>query len=133
MKLGFVITYVENVKEVLDFYSKAFGVPIKLEFEDNGQLLYGELSTEGATLGFASHEMGKMNLSGAYQKLSLADKPVGQEIVFEHEDVDGVYNNALKEGAISIAPPADKEWGQRIAYVRGIDGALIEICSPMDI
>ena len=67
MNLGFVIAYVDDVKETPVFYREAFGLAIRLEHEDNDIVLYGEMETEGAVLGFASHEMGKINLDGKYQ------------------------------------------------------------------
>lgn len=131
MKLRFVIIYVEDVKDILHFYKDAFGLEIKLEYEDNGVLLYGEMKTEGATLGFASHEMGQMNLNGKYQKTSIKQEPFGQEIVFVSDDVTGSYSKAIRAGAVSISKPIEKPWGQIVAYVRAKEGTLIEICSPM--
>jgi len=132
MKLGFVIIYVEDVKRILTFYKEAFGLEVRMEHEDNGIFLYGEMETEGAILGFASHEMGQFNLNGKYQKIVPENDPVGQEIVFVNDDVNAVYRRAVKAGAISISEPAEKPWGQTVAYVRSIEGTLIEICSPMN-
>lgn len=132
MKLGFIIIYVDDVKETLAFYQNAFGLTIRLEHVDNGQVLYGELETEGAILGFASHVMGEMNLNGHYEKVTLEKKPCGQEIVFVVDDINSSYNKALAAGAISIAEPAEKPWGQTVAYLRGKEGTLIELCTPMN-
>ena len=132
MKLGFIIIYVDDVKETLAFYQNAFGLTIRLEHEDNGQVLYGELETEGAILGFASHVMGEMNLNGHYEKVTLEKKPCGQEIVFVVDDINSSYNKALAAGAISIVEPAEKPWGQTVAYLRGKEGTLIELCTPMN-
>ena len=132
MKLGFVIVYVSDVKETLQFYRDAFGLDIRMEFEDNGVVQYGEMETGGAVLGFASHEMGQMNLGGKYQKSSLAKEPFGQEVVFVADDVTEAYNTAVEAGAVSLSGPKEKPWGQVVAYVRAIEGTLIEICSPMN-
>jgi len=131
MKLGFVIIYVSDVKETLHFYKQAFDLEIKMEFEDEGILIYGEMETEGATLGFGSHEMGQETLSGKYQKTTLKNEPFGQEIVFVSDDVTESYNKAIKAGAISILAPEEKPWGQAVSYIRAKEGTLIEICSPM--
>ncbi|ANV84636.1 glyoxalase [Picosynechococcus sp. PCC 7003] len=132
MKLGFVIIYVDDVKKTLQFYKEAFGIKIRMEHEDNGIVLYGEMETEGAILGFASPEMGQLNLGGKYQKITPEKDPVGQEIVFVNDNVNAVYNQAVKAGANSISAPVEKPWGQTVAYVRSIEGTLIEICSPMN-
>ena len=132
MKLGFVIVYVDDVKKTLQFYKEAFALEIRLEFEDDGKVIYGEMETEGAILGFGSHEMGQETLNGNYQKISPDNKPIGQEIVFVVEDVQAVYSKAVKAGASTISAPAEKPWGQTVAYIRSIEGTLIEICSPMN-
>jgi len=132
MRLGFVVIYVSDVKNVLQFYEKAFELKIRLEHEDNGVILYGEMETDGAVLGFASHEMGQLNLGGKYQRSSIGDDPFGQEIVFVNEDVNTAYNKAVKAGAVPISEPVEKPWGQTVAYLRSIEGTLIEICSPMN-
>lgn len=132
MKLGFVIIYVDDVKKVLQFYEEAFELKIRMEYKDNGIVLYGEMETDGAILGFASHEIGQLNLNGKYQKITSENDPVGQEIVFVNGDVNTVYMNAVKAGAHSISAPVEKPWGQTVAYVRSIEGTLIEICTSMD-
>lgn len=131
MRLGFVVIYVEDVSKVLDFYKEAFDLDIRLKHEDNGVVLYGEMETEGAILGFSSHEMGQANLGGNYQRVDVKERPFGQEIVFVHEDVGSVYKKAVSHGAISISEPEQKPWGQTVAFIRSIEGTLIEICSPM--
>jgi len=132
MKLGFVVIYVSDVKKILQFYKEAFDLKIRLEHEDNGVTLYGEMETEGAVLGFASHEMGELNLGGKYQKTTAENDPFGQEIVFINEDVNAAYSKAVKAGASSISEPVEKPWGQTVVYLRSIEGTLIEICSPMN-
>lgn len=132
MKLGFVIVYVDDVRKTLRFYQEAFGLKIRFEYEDGGRILYGEMETEGAVLGFGSHEMGRETLNGNYEKISLDKEPIGQEIVFVDENVNAVYSRAVKAGAISVSAPTEKSWGQTVAYIRSIEGTLIEICSPMN-
>jgi uncharacterized glyoxalase superfamily protein PhnB len=57
---------------------------------------------------------------------------VGLELVFVDEDVEASTNKAVKEGAVLIAAPIEKPWGQTVSYVRSIEGTMISICSPMD-
>ena len=35
-------------------------------------------------------------------------------------------------GAIVVAPPTTKPWGQTVAYVRDLEGMLVEICTPVE-
>lgn len=131
MKLGFVVIYVDDVKSCLQFYQAAFGLEIRMEYEDKGVLVYGELETGGAVLGFANHDMGKLNIGGPYLKTALANPPFGEAIVFVDDNVEAAYQKAIAAGATSIAPPEVKPWGQTICYIRATEGTLIEICSPM--
>ncbi len=132
MKLGYVITYVDDVVETLSFYEKAFGLKIRMKFEENGIVDYGEMETEGAILGFASNDFAPTLFEGDYQKSDLNNKPFGQEIVFISEDVHRSYNTAIENGAISLKEPIEKPWGQTVCYLRSKEGTLIEICSPMN-
>ncbi len=132
MKLGFVVIYVNDVRPVLKFYRQAFNLNVRLEHEESGELLYGEMETQGAILGFASHAMGELNLNVEYQKISSQGKPFGQEIVFLCEDVEATYRRALDAGASPISPPTEKPWGQTVAYLRSIEGTLLELCTEMN-
>ena len=131
MKLGYVLVYVEDVKATMAFYTAAFGFETKMVYEEKGVVDYGELKTGETVLGFASHSLAEMNLKGQYQKSSLTNSPFGMELAFVDENVAAAYEKAVGAGAIAIAPPTEKPWGQTVAYVRGIEGTLIEICSPI--
>ncbi|HQV70520.1 MAG TPA: VOC family protein [Thermoflexales bacterium] len=129
MKFGYTIIYVKDVKAALAFYSKAFGFETRFA-TDTGD--YGELETGATTLAFASHALGQANLNQPYHKVDGATEPLGIELAFVSEDVAAAYARAIKAGAVEIAPPAQKPWGQVVAYVRAKEGTLIEICSPVE-
>lgn len=131
MHLGYVIIYVSDVNQVLDFYHAAFDFPVRLRYEEDGKVDYGELETGHAILGFASYELGEANINGKFIRSSLKDLPFGQELAFVTDDVQGAFQKSITAGAESISAPIQKPWGQTVAYVRGIEGTLIELCSPM--
>jgi len=128
MKFGYTIIYVDSVPEALKFYKDAFGFETRF-LHESGQ--YGELETGNTTLAFASHSLGEMNIGGRYQKTNPSTAPLGVELAFITEDVDKAYTKAISAGAVSMAAPSKKPWGQVVAYVRAKEGSLIEICSPM--
>lgn len=128
MKFGYTIIYVESVEETLDFYNKAFGFNIKFIHQSKD---YGELETGETTLAFASHAMGEMNLGGQYSKSDINDKPFGLELAFVTEDVPTAFEKAVSSGALPLKEPEEKPWGQVVGYVRAIDGAIIELCTPI--
>ncbi|MBS7792385.1 MaoC family dehydratase N-terminal domain-containing protein [Roseococcus sp. SDR] len=37
----------------------------------------------------------------------------------------------MGEGALEVLAPVDKPWGQTISYLRDLDGALVQLCSPI--
>lgn len=128
MKFGYTIVYVASVPDALNFYRAAFGFETRFLHESNA---YGELETGATVLAFASHAMGDMNLDGKYQKTDPKAAPLGVELAFVTDDVAAAYARAIAAGAVAIKPPADKPWGQTVAYVRAAEGSLIELCSPM--
>ncbi len=128
MKYGYTIIYVSSAEETLEFYKKAFGFDIKFIHESKA---YGELETGETTLAFASHEMGDMNLGGKYSKANINDKPFRIELAFVTEDVPAAFEKAVTSGAMALKEPEEKPWGQVVAYVRAVDGSIIEFCTPI--
>ena len=126
MKFGYTIVYVPSVVDALRFYQDAFGFETRF-LHESGE--YGELETGATVLAFASHDLGKMNLDGKYQKANISPYPLGVELAFVTDDVQAAYDKALAAGAQRIKPPVQKPWGQTVAYVRAAEGSLIEICS----
>lgn len=126
MKFGYTLFYVADVPRTMDFYEKAFG--LKKGFTAEGE--YGEMITGETKLGFVNHKTAGSH-GFAYQNANLKEKPFAFEIGFVSQDVEGAYNNAVRNGATPVSPPKKKPWGQLVSYVRDCNGFLIEICSPM--
>lgn len=128
IKFAYTILYVNDVVSSIAFYENAFGFTRKFITPDHS---YGELLTGDTTLSFASIELAKTNLKDGFIESTLQNKPFAQEIGFTTENVEEAYENALNAGAIAEAAPAFKSHGQTVAYIRDLDGFLIEICTPM--
>ncbi|RCS56477.1 VOC family protein [Parvibium lacunae] len=128
MKFGYTIIYVGDVEATLHFYQQAFGFEIRFLHESKE---YGELATGETTLAFASFAMGEMNLAGKYQQVNLNQDPFGIEIAFVTEDIDAAYAKAVQAGAYVVTSPELKPWGQMVGYLRGPEGTLIELCTPV--
>ena len=47
------------------------------------------------------------------------------------ENVEETVKSAVSAGGTLLQNPKTKPWGQVVAYIRDIDGFLIEICTPM--
>ncbi|MRG44102.1 VOC family protein [Chitinophaga sp. SYP-B3965] len=128
IRFAYTILYVRDVTASITFYEKAFGFSRKFITPDN---TYGELLTGETTLSFAAITLAVTNLKDGFIESSNANKPFAQEIGFTTDNVEEVYKKAIKAGAIPEAPAKFKPQGQTVAYVRDIDGFLIEICTPM--
>jgi catechol 2,3-dioxygenase-like lactoylglutathione lyase family enzyme len=127
MKFGYTIYYVPDVEATLAFYTKAFGFKRKFLHESG---TYGELDTGATTLGFAAETMRELNGVETLDNRASA-KPAGVEIAFVTDDVAKAYEKAVAAGAEGLKKPAAKPWGQIVAYVRDLNGCLVEICTPV--
>jgi len=128
VKFSYTILYVENVSESIEFYEKAFGFERKFITPENN---YGELISGDTTISFADIQLASSNLSNGFKVSVKGEKPFGIELGFTTENVELVFNHAVKMGATPLEKIKVKPWGQAVAYVQDINGFLIEICSPM--
>ena len=128
MEFGYAIIYVADVKKTLEFYELCFGVQRGMLSED-GQ--YGELKTGATKLAFASVSMAEKNGF----KVDTRSLPNGIspkfEIAFITKDVASAFDKAVEKGATKVKPPEEKPWGQTVAYVKDMNGVLVEICTAM--
>jgi catechol 2,3-dioxygenase-like lactoylglutathione lyase family enzyme len=128
MKLGYTILYVPDVAASLAFFEQAFGLRRRFLHESG---TYGELETGATTLSFAAHELAAGNLPDGHVKASESARPLGMEIGLVTEAVEEAHARALRCGAVELAAPKAKPWGQVVSYLRTPDGCLVELCSPM--
>lgn len=124
--LGYVILYVESLDRAVSFYRDVLGFELKLR-----QGPYGELATGATTLALSErafireHIFGGVDLPPAGQGCS----EIG--VLVPEEEVDGLFRRAVQAGAQAVVEPIEQPWGQRVSYVRDLDGHLVEICSPV--
>lgn len=129
MRFAYTIIYVDDVAASLTFYQEAFG--LQTSFLHPSQQ-YGELTTGETKLAFACHTLAAENLPLEYRRVDQSGAaPVGVEIALMSNDVAGDYQRAVEAGATPVSEPTDKPWGQTVAYVRDVNGMLVEICSPI--
>jgi lactoylglutathione lyase len=128
VRFAYTVLYVEDVARAMDFYERAFGFRRRhLDEEENGA--YGELESGETTLAFASPELVARHVPVSVRHGSLREPPPGVELALVSDDLDGCYRSALALGAVDVAPPAEKPWGQTVAFVRDLDGFLISLSS----
>lgn len=128
MQFGYTILYVPDVTEAVTFYADAFG--LSLSFMTDGKD-YAQMATGATCLAFALETLAESN-GVLFEKNSLArSRAPGFEIGLIAEDVEDAYKQACARGAVSVVAPSQKPWGQWVAYVRDLNGVLVEICSPL--
>lgn len=128
MKFGYTILYVPDVAASLAFCEAAFGLARRFLHESGS---YGELETGSTTLAFADHRLGEANFPGGHLEAHSSAKPLGMEIGLVTDDVAAAHAKALQAGAVELAPPTEKPWGQVVSYLRCPDGLLVELCTPV--
>jgi len=128
IQYAYTILYVENVPETIKFYKKAFGFEQKFLTPEND---YGELISGSTTIAFANLNLGNANFKQGFKESRLSNQPFGIELAFTTSEVDKVMERAIENGAILLEEAVTKPWGQKVGYLRDLDGFLIEICTPI--
>jgi lactoylglutathione lyase len=127
MRFGYTILYVRDVAASVELYERAFGQRRRFVHESGN---YAEFDTGPTTLSLASHELAASNLPGAFRRPEGEATGTAFEVCFVTEDVPAAYERAVREGAEPVTAPQTRPWGQDVAYVRDVDGNLVELASP---
>lgn len=128
VQFAYTILYVSDVPQTVAFYQNALGFEPKFITPEKD---YGELISGATTLAFASLELGKANFQQGFKESSLEEKPFGIELAFTTKEVEQVMQRAIENGATLLEEVSEKPWGQKVGYVRDINGFILEICTPM--
>ena len=102
-----------KVPPLIDFLKRAFGAEQVALYEQGGRVMHAQVRIGKATI-----EMGEAN---------------GNPVAFYlyTDDVDAVYHRALSAGAVSVVPPADQSYGDRMAAVRDPFGNVWFAAKPI--
>lgn len=128
VRFGYTILYVQDVTKSIEFYEKAFGFERTFITPEND---YGQLQTGDTAIAFASVSLAHYNLPEGFTESSLSRPPFATELGLVTAVVADTVARAVAAGATVVSAPQEKPWGQTVAYVRDIDGFLIEICTPV--
>lgn len=125
-KLGYVIIYVRDVAQTVAFYERAFSLRQRFVHE-SGQ--YAELETGATALAFADESITTTRESFAPNRPD--GRAAGAEVALVVSDVHAAFAQAIEGGATKVSEPAEKPWGQTLAYVRDCNGFLVELCTAV--
>lgn len=128
MNLGYVILYVADVETTINFYQQAFHLKLSF-FHDSKE--YAELDTGNTKLAFVAEKLAESN-GVKFTENNLQKPAAGFEIALVCDDVAQAYEVACQAGALAIVEPRQKPWGKTVAFVRDINGILVELCTPIN-
>ena len=120
----YVVLVVEDLDRSLEFYVGVLGLPLGHRSGPYAQLATGVTRV-------ALYERAAMSTTlGLALSPPAADAP-GFELGFKVDSVDEAVAELVTAGAAVVAPPTDRPWGQRTAYVRDPDGHLVELAQSI--
>ncbi|XP_006649854.2 uncharacterized protein Mb0911c [Oryza brachyantha] len=124
---AYTVVYVKDVARSAAFYSAAFGYSVR---RLDQSLKWAELESGATTIAFTPlHQRETDALTGAVQLPGTAGERGPVEICFDYADVDAAYRHAVDSGAVPVSAPEQKSWGQKVGYVRDIDGIVVRMGS----
>lgn len=125
MRLDGIVIWVSDVPATVDFYRDAFGLSVRWM---RGEGDYAQLETGSVLLQFAAESAAPT--TGADIRPNRAHDPVpGFQLALAADDVHVAFATAVRAGATVVAEPEVKPWGQTIAYVRDLQGVLVELAT----
>ncbi|KAL7090389.1 hypothetical protein ACP275_12G038100 [Erythranthe tilingii] len=126
-KYAYTVVYVTDVAKSVAFYAKAFGYHVR-RLDDSRR--WGELESGQTTIAFTPAKQHETeDLTGKVQIPHSDHQRNSVEVCFDYSDVDAAYKRAVENGAVGVSEPEDKEWGQKVGYVRDIDGIVVRMGS----
>lgn len=125
-QLGYVIHYVPEVLKTVEFYERAFGLA-RLFVHESGE--FAQMNTGTTGLAFCAEALAAQGC--AFEPMRPERKAPAVEIGLVTTEVQSAFDRAVAAGAVVERAPAQKPWGQTVAYVRDLNGFLVELCSPM--
>ena len=111
----FPILAVDDVAEAARFYADTLGFEQVYRFPPEGEPDFAFLKLEPRGIGLAKARAGEKEMT-----LSVYT-----------DDVDAAAAALREAGAAEVEPPADREWGERMATFRDRDGYLLQIFATL--
>lgn len=119
--------YVSDVQRSLAFYRDVLGFQIGYRWPPEGDPDYVEVTQGNQTVGLLSREFAARETG-----LPVAQGgPSWAELVLEVDDVDAASRYLLSKGVRQLREPADKPWGERVAYFVDPDGHPIFVAAKL--
>ena len=128
MKRSFPSFFVDDVPATVDFYERAFGAVLDHAHDDGS---YAELRLGDLMLGLCAATEARRHLPVEFHPADVTEPPGAFELYLEVDDADEAARRASEAGAALLAPPVNKPWGNRVAYLRDPNGFTVEVASRL--
>ncbi|WP_136054882.1 VOC family protein [Microbacterium sp. K24] len=112
----FPILRTTDLPRLSAFYEQAFDAEVAYRYDQEGVDVYVALAVGGGHIGI-----------GVESEIARGDVIA---VWLYADDADAAYAAALAAGAVSVAPPEDLPWGERVAQVRDPDDNLLYLATP---
>lgn len=122
---GFMI-WVEDVAASVAFYKQAFELTATQVDLENGFAL---IAAGGVDLQFAD-ERAAGRTGVAFRPNRPTSEAAACQLALVADDVEAAYEKAVAAGADPVVPVTAMPWGQRVGYLRDLNGFLVEMASP---
>jgi len=119
--------FVHDVPEALEFFQRVFG--FKVQFLDEA-FQCGDVDVGTAHVALVSHRTGDFLMPGNGERATKDG--AGIELSFIVSDVPAAYAKAIAFGAAPLAAPKRMPWGATMAYLRGPEGVILGLSSPLE-
>lgn len=112
----FPILLTHDLPRLVAFYTEVLDGTVDYRYADGGEDVYVSLALGAAALGIGRDP-------------NLPEEPTDDRITlwFYVDDVDSAFRRATEAGALVVAEPTDRPWGERVAQVRDVDGNLVNL------
>jgi lactoylglutathione lyase len=114
---AFPILYVDDVDRAASFYVDNLGFTQRYRFPTDGPL------------SFAFLELQPLGIAVSKRRAEHEGREF--ELCIYTDDVDVAYERLRGVGVDVVQPPADQEWGERMAYFRDPDGHLLHVTQKL--
>lgn len=112
---------VKNAEKAIEFYKQAFGFqeghePIK---DENGVITHANMTRDNVVIIMFGPENAYGSVAKTPKTLGIAPSTT---LYIYCQDTDSLYNQAIKNGAVSLMEPQDSFWGDRFCKLQDPDG-----------
>jgi uncharacterized glyoxalase superfamily protein PhnB len=116
---------IKGAGQAVDYYKKAFGAQelFRFQCEETGNVAHAELKI-GDSILMICEESAEW---GAFSPASTKGTPVGVHLYVEN--VDDVFDRAVKAGGKALMPVTDMFWGDRFGKLQDPFGHVWEIAT----